>query len=77
MKTNVEKKDLPTTYTEEDRKQAATLQVAMMLALQFEGRDWKRFPNANQQKFQSLMLRRARDIVKIVLGEDGESEKKE
>lgn len=39
--------------------------IAEKLAILFEGREWQRYPNASQEKFQQLMMRRARELLKI------------
>lgn len=41
------------------------LAVAKKLASLFEGRDWHDHPSANQRTFQTLMLKRAKAVLKI------------
>jgi hypothetical protein len=41
------------------------LAIARKLAILFEGREWQKYPSASQQKFQSLMIGRARQLLKL------------
>lgn len=68
FKNTVETKDLPQPTTEEESREQKALTIAILLARRIDGRDWIRHPNANQEKFQSKMLRLARDILDIALG---------
>lgn len=41
------------------------LAIAKKLAMLFENRDWQKYPNASQQKFQNLMLNRASILLAV------------
>lgn len=67
FKKTIVKDDLPQPNTEEESREQKALTIAILLARRIDGRDWIRYPNANQEKFQSKMLRLARDILDIAL----------
>lgn len=70
IKRTVEVKDLPNVSPTDEResRERKALEIAILLSRRVEGRDWAKYPNANQQRFQSKMLRLARDILELALG---------
>lgn len=68
FKKTIEAKDLPQPLDEQESREQKALTIAILLARRIDGRDWIRHPSASQEKFQSKMLRLARDILDIALG---------